>query len=186
MVVAPNALKGEEQDPGRSYNPGSSPLNPASTVEPGSDTVPYSFTSTWRTAVGARRLWTEIERLLASPEPIPWWPAVGARADSAGISMAVRSVFGYRLQVQAERIEVRNRSLHFALAGDLVGEGSVHLVGPEAEPRLVIFMDVATMPPWMNRTARWLRPAFVAGHHLVMWQGRRRLNRWLAASVARA
>lgn len=185
MVVAPNALRGE-QDPGLPYNPGSDSLNPALPVESGSDTVAYSFTSTWLLAAGMRRAWAEIERLLHSAEPIPWWPAVGARSTDSTIAMAVRSAFGYRLQVQAEQIVVKDRSLHFALTGDLVGEGSIHLVGPEFAPRLVIFMDVETMPRWMNRTARWLRPAFEAGHHLVMWQGRRRFNRWLRTSAGTA
>lgn len=185
MVVAPDPLTGA-QDPGRSYNPGSDSLNPAANREVGSDTVAYSFTSTWRLDAGARRVWAEIERLLRSANPIPWWPAVGAHAANGRITMAVRSVLGYRLQVHAHDIVVRNRSLHFGLAGDLVGEGSVHLVGPEFAPQLLIHMDVVTMPRWMNRTARWLRPAFVGGHHIVMWQGRRRFNRWLTTSEARA
>lgn len=89
--------------------------------------------------------------------------------------MTVHSVFGYRVRAHAHDIVERRTRLDFRLAGDIVGQGSIEL-----GDGLVIRMDVRLAKRWMSVLDPVLRAAFVGAHDLVMRQGCRRFNRWLA------
>jgi hypothetical protein len=143
----------------------------------------YALVSRWPIGMGREALWDVMDELLASDNPLIWWPAVQV-TDYDGMSMEARvsSPFGYTLTFTLADLEARRPdSLRFTSTGDLRGRGAASFVedGPDA---CIIEIDwrVTTRRRWMRRTAWLLRPVFVAGHRLAMRQGRRSLTTWLA------
>jgi hypothetical protein len=146
----------------------------------------YALVSTWTVACAREDLWVALDGLLASSDPMAWWPAVQVR-DYDGTAMAVRvsSGLGYSLDFTMCDLDAQQpSSLTFTAVGDLRGSASVafHEVGSKTT-RMNIVWCVSTDRRWMRRSAWLLRPVFVAAHHLVMRKGERQLNRWLATHV---
>ncbi len=144
----------------------------------------YALRSRWTVACSREELWDVLELLLATDDPMVWWPSVQV-ADYDGDAMHVRarSGLGYTLTFTLADLDVRRPdSLTFSSAGDLRGAGSatVARLGPST-CRMDIVWNVAAGRRWMRLTGWLLRPVFVAGHHLVMRRGQRHLNAWIAA-----
>lgn len=142
----------------------------------------YVLHSRWRVACGRESLWDALESLLASDDPMAWWPAMDvASYDGADIEVRASSHFGYSLTFSLTRLQkYRPDRLTFASVGDLRGTAEVTFVDLGAsESAMDIDWRVSTDRRWMRRTAWLLRPVFVSGHHLVMRQGEQHLNAWL-------
>lgn len=148
----------------------------------------YAFVSRWPVALSRERLWDVVEDLLASDNPLVWWPSVQVSDyDGSAMRVRVRSALGYAVTfTMADLATRRPDSLRFTASGDLQGSGNVSFV-PDGPAACVVVIDwrVTTRRRWMRRTAWVLRPAFVAGHHLVMRQGRRHLVAWLVQRGSR-
>lgn len=143
----------------------------------------YRFRSVWDVAEPPDRLWDTLEQLLSEPDPLPWWDAVRVSANRGEeIDLVARSAFGYRLRftVFDLRLDPHER-MRFRSRGDLTGSADLSFApGGHGRTRLTIDWHVDATPAWMKRTERVLRPVFIWAHLLIMWSGRRRLNRWLA------
>lgn len=144
----------------------------------------YSFVSQWRLAVPPHRAWDELVRALQPGAGPSWWPGftvpmpprdvrVGERAIAA-----VRSPFGYRLQMLLEITEVDpGRAIAAHSDGDLRGSGRVEVRGAGDEASLIEFSwEVETRRAWMNATVLLLRPVFEYAHARVMRRGERGLH----------
>ncbi|MEV7396427.1 hypothetical protein [Aeromicrobium sp. NPDC092404] len=142
----------------------------------------YVLVSRWQVERSRDALWDVLEALLATPDPLPWWPSVQVTAyDGDDLDLRAASVFGYAVRFRLGDLVVeRPHRLSFTSEGDLRGRGEVTFV--ELTPKssaMDIDWRVATDRRWMRWTAWILRPVFVAGHHVVMRQGEKHLNRWL-------
>lgn len=144
----------------------------------------YVLTSRWHVGRGRESLWDALEALLATGDPLVWWPSVQVtHYDGSDLALRAGSGLGYAVSFRLSDLQThRPDRLTFTATGDLRGRGEV--VFTEAGPGAAV-MDidwrVATDRRWMRWTAWLLRPVFVAGHHLVMRQGEKHLNAWLAA-----
>lgn len=142
----------------------------------------YVLVSRWTVARSRESLWDELEALLATSDPLPWWPAVQVTSyDGDDLELRAASGFGYAVRFRLSNLQVhRPDRLTFTSEGDLHGRGEVTFV-PLAADRAAMDIDwqVATQKRWMRRTAWLLRPIFVAGHHVVMRSGEKHLNHWL-------
>lgn len=143
----------------------------------------YAFVSRWTVARSRESLWDVLEDLLATDDPMPWWPAVQVQSYD-GTSMTVRaaSAFGYALTFSMTDLDVRRPDrLTFQANGDLRGSGAVTFVDADATSCVMeIDWRVVTDRRWMRLTGWFLRPIFRAGHTLIMRQGEKHLNTWLA------
>jgi hypothetical protein len=123
-----------------------------------------------------------------------WWPGVSVPDPPARLSpgetltLRVRSPFGYVLRMRLRLVDVRpGIRIAAASTGDLEGAGSIEVANAPHDGSLVtIRWDVRTRRPWMNLTARVLRPAFVAAHARVMRTGEAALIAALASEVRNA
>lgn len=143
----------------------------------------YVFQSRWRVDRSRESLWDAFESLLASDDPLPWWPAVHTmHYDGDDLVLRASSHFGYRLTFRLSQLRTfRPDRLTLQSVGDLQGTGEVTFVELGAQAcAMDIDWRVTTGRRWMRWSAWVLRPVFVAGHHLVMRQGEKRLNEWLA------
>lgn len=144
----------------------------------------YEFQSRWNVACSRASLWDELEALLASDDPMAWWRSVEVvDYDGRNLSVRAASRFGYRLAFQLNTLQLsRPERLSFNSAGDLRGAGEVTFVdgGDGRTSAMIIDWRVATDRRWMRLTGWLLRPVFTAGHHLIMRQGAKNLNAWLA------
>ena len=142
----------------------------------------YEFDSRWLIGRSRESLWDALEALLASDDPMPWWPAVQVtKYDGHSLDLRASSRFGYSLTFRLSDLETeRPTRLTFASSGELRGAGTVTFkkLGPQRSA-MDIAWRVSTGKPWMRRMAWLLRPVFVLGHHLVMHQGEKHLNAWL-------
>lgn len=142
----------------------------------------YAFGSRWLVERSRDSLWDALEALLASEDPMPWWPSVQVTAyDGSSLDLRATSRLGYALTFRLHDLEtVRPTQLTFASAGELHGSGTVTFddLGRHSSA-MNIDWRVSTDKPWMRRTSWLLRPMFVLGHHLVMRQGEKHLNAWL-------
>lgn len=143
----------------------------------------YSLVSRWSVQSSRTELWDALDALLASSDPMVWWPSVEV-TDYDGSTMRLRaqSVFGYALTFTLRDLTTRRPdSLSFAATGDLRGSGDVTIAadGPDASA-MTIDWRVSVDRRWMRWTSWVLRPLFVAGHHVVMRQGEKHLDEWLA------
>lgn len=143
----------------------------------------YAFVSQWTVARSRESLWDVLEKLLATDDPMIWWPSVQVR-NYDGETMTVRaaSAFGYALTFSMTDLDVRRPDrLTFAANGDLRGTGVVTFVEADAETSVMeIDWRVVADRRWMRWSGWLLRPLFTAGHTLIMRQGERHLNTWLA------
>lgn len=143
----------------------------------------YEMSSRWRLNVSREALWEVFDELLDSPDPMPWWSALQV-VDNDGIEMRLRarSPIGYTLKFRVhDLVAERPDTLTYASDGDLRGSGSTtfHHVSVAA-CALDFRWHVSVDRAWMRGTSLVLRPMFVLGHDLVMAQGEKSLNAWLA------
>lgn len=144
----------------------------------------FAFVSTWSVACSRDELWDVLEQLLATSDPMIWWPSLDVTGyDGRTMSVRARSGLGYALDFVMDDLEThRPDALTFSATGDLRGTGVVTIreLGADA-CAMDIDWRVAADRGWIRRSAWLLRPVFVAGHHLVMRRGEKHFNRWLAA-----
>lgn len=142
----------------------------------------YVLVSRWHVARDRESLWDALDGLLSTSDPMVWWPSVAVTGyDGDDLHLRAASGLGYSLTFWLSDLQVqRPDRLTFRADGDLRGSGEVRFVdlGPRASA-MDIDWRVATDRAWMRWTSWLLRPVFVAGHHLVMRQGEKRLNAWL-------
>jgi hypothetical protein len=144
----------------------------------------YVLVSRWRVDRSRESLWDVLEALLATSDPLPWWPSVQVTAyDGDNLDVRAASGLGYAVTFRLANLESqRPDRLTFTSEGDLRGTGEVRFVELGAQTSAMdIDWRVATDRRWMRMTAWILRPVFVAGHHIVMRQGEKHLNKWLHA-----
>ena len=142
----------------------------------------YTFASRWSLDVGREQLWDVLDDLLATSDPMVWWPSVQVRGyDGSSMTVRAASAFGYALTFELADLTTRRPdALTFTSHGDLRGRGTVTVVDVgTGRCAMDIDWNVAADRPWMRRTGWFLRPVFVVGHHLVMRQGENHLNSWL-------
>jgi hypothetical protein len=144
----------------------------------------YVLVSRWRVDRSRESLWDVLEGLLATSDPLPWWPSVQVTAyDGDNLDLHAASGLGYSVTFRLGNLKSqRPDRLTFTSEGDLRGSGEVTFLEltPETS-EMDIDWRVATDRRWMRWTAWLLRPVFVAGHHIVMRQGEKHLNEWLHA-----
>lgn len=148
----------------------------------------FDLVSRWSLPAARDVVWDAVDELLASDDPLAWWPSLRVDDyDGSVVRVQVRSAFGYRLRFTLTDLQASPpHALTFAATGDLRGRGRATFT--DAGPRrceVLIEWNVDTRRRWMRRTGWLLRPVFVAGHHLVMRQGRRHLTAWLHARESR-
>lgn len=144
----------------------------------------YVLVSQWTIARSRDSLWDELEALLETDDPMPWWPSVQVTGyDGAALDLRASSGLGYAVRFRLSNLEAhRPDRLTFRASGDLQGSGEVTFT-PRGDDRVTMDIDwrVATEKRWMRWSAWLLRPVFVAGHHVVMRSGEKHLNRWLGS-----
>jgi hypothetical protein len=144
----------------------------------------YVLVSRWRIARSREELWDVLEALLATSDPLPWWPSVQVTGyDGDNLDLRAASGLGYAVTFRLANLDTRRPDrLTFTSEGDLRGRGEVTFVELDAGTSAMdIDWRVATDRRWMRWSAWLLRPVFVAGHHIVMRQGEKHLNAWLEA-----
>lgn len=143
----------------------------------------YALTSRWEINTGRDELWDVLEQLLATTDPMPWWRSVQV-VDNDGTVMNLKasSQLGYTLHFRLyELVARRPDTLTFASDGDLRGSGTMTFRSVSADASALEFQwNVSADRAWMRATSLVLRPLFVLGHHLVMAEGEKNLNAWLA------
>ena len=145
----------------------------------------YEFRSRWLIGRSRESLWDAVELLLASDDPMQWWPSVQVNAyDGHSLDVRATARLGYALTFRlAELQALRPGQLSFVSDGELRGTGLVTFDDLGAENSAMdIEWLVSTDKAWMRRTSWLLRPVFVLGHNLVMRQGEKHLNAWLRAN----
>lgn len=135
---------------------------------------------------GRRELWQHLDALVASHDPMIWWPSVQVTESIPGrwVSLRTRSRFGYHLNFcLTDLVFEEPDEMRFAAEGDLVGRGVVNFSdeGPERTSMLIDW-QVSAVRPWMRRTNWLLRPVFAVAHRFVMREGERRFAAWLAGA----
>lgn len=146
-------------------------------------TADYAFVSRWTVARSRESLWDVLELLLETDDPMVWWPAVQVRSyDGQTMTVRAASAFGYALTFSMTDLDARRPDrLTFAASGDLRGAGVVTFSDSQTDSCVMdIDWQVTTDRGWMRRTSWLLRPLFTVGHLLIMRQGQRHLNAWLA------
>lgn len=146
-------------------------------------TARYVFVSRWTIARSRDSLWDVLDDLLATDDPMVWWPSVTVqRYDGSAMTVRAASAFGYSLTFELADLEARRPDrLTFAATGDLRGHGVVTFVDQGCDGcEMEIDWRVEADRRWMRWTGWLLRSLFVAGHALIMRQGEKNLNRWLA------
>jgi hypothetical protein len=144
----------------------------------------YVLVTRWTIRRSREALWDVLEGLLATPDPLPWWPAVQVDDyDGDDLDLRAASGLGYAVRFRLSDLEARRPDrLSFTSDGDLRGRGVVTFVAlDDATSAMDIDWRVATDRRWMRWTSWLLRPVFVVGHNLVMRQGEKHLNAWLDA-----
>lgn len=142
----------------------------------------YAFQSRWRVGCSREALWDDVESLLASNDPMVWWPSVQVRSyDGSDLDVRASSRFGYSLKFRLCDLQTsRPDRLTFRSEGDLRGSGDVKFIDLGESAAMDISWRVATERRWMRWSVWALRPVFVAGHNLIMRQGEKHFNEWLA------
>lgn len=143
----------------------------------------YAMTTTWEINVSRHAMWAVVDEALNSPDPMPWWSAVKVVSnDGTHMHLKARSPIGYSLHFRVHDLNaLKPDALTYASDGDLRGSGSTTFREISANACALDFeWKVSVDRAWMRATSRLLRPLFVLGHNLVMAQGEKKLNRWLA------
>jgi uncharacterized protein YndB with AHSA1/START domain len=150
----------------------------------------YAFVTEWRVAAPPEAVFDVIYRPLEWPR---WWKGVeDVRELEAGNGLGVgalhrytwKSALPYRLEfdMRVSAVE-RPARLEGVASGELEGTGAWTFT-PEGGGTFVRYAwDIETTPPWMNRLAFALRPAFAWNHDYVMRSGAKGLARLLDADV---
>lgn len=142
----------------------------------------YELHSRWELGVSRDEVWDGLEELLASDDPMSWWPSVHVE-DRHGHDLDVRasSHLGYTLRFRLhDLVTDRPNTLAIASDGDLRGNGVLTIAEVSANSSAIeVQWNVSVDRAWMKATSWLLRPVFGLGHRLVMNQGEKRLNRWL-------
>ncbi|MCD9198098.1 SRPBCC family protein [Aeromicrobium wangtongii] len=143
----------------------------------------YSLVSRWSVPLSREDLWDVLDALLATPDPMVWWPAVQvSEFDGSRMHVRVDSPFAYSLRFALDDLTTqRPGALSFTATGDLEGHGAVAFEDGPGETSMVIDWRVDTRRRWMRWTSWALRPLFVLAHRQVMRQGERHFNAWIAA-----
>lgn len=143
----------------------------------------YELHSRWDLGSSRDDVWVGLEELLASDDPMSWWPSVHV-VDRHGDDLFVRasSHLGYALRFRIHDLQAnRPDSMTIASDGDLRGSGTLSFAEVSESSSLIdIQWDVSVDRAWMRATSWLLWPVFGLGHRLVMAQGEKKLNQWLA------
>lgn len=143
----------------------------------------YEMTSRWELNASREQLWDVFDELLDSPDPMPWWSALKVVSnDGTEMNLKARSPIGYALHFRVHDLVARKPdTLTYASDGDLRGSGSTTFHHVSADACALDFKwNVSVDRAWMRAASPALRPIFVLGHDLVMAQGEKSLNGWLA------
>lgn len=143
----------------------------------------YEMTSQWDVGVSRETMWEVFDEMLDSADPMPWWSALQVVSnDGTTMSLKARSPIGYTLRFRVHDIVARRPdTLTYASDGDLRGNGSTTFRSAGDDACVLDFRwNVVVDRAWMRATSWALRPLFVLGHNLVMAQGEKKLNTWLA------
>lgn len=142
----------------------------------------YVLVSRWTIGRSREALWEVVDELLATDDPVVWWPSVQVMDYADGnLRLRAASGLGYAVRFTLSGLEkARPDLLTFDAQGDLRGRGVVRFVelGP-GSCAMDIDWRVAADRRWMRWSGWLLRPIFVLGHGLVMRRGERNLNQWL-------
>lgn len=143
----------------------------------------YEMHSRWELSASRDDVWDGLEELLASDDPMSWWPAVTVE-NRVGDDLNVRasSHLGYTLRFRLHDLRTdRPGTMTIASDGDLRGHGTLTFVSiSDSSSAIDVQWNVSVDRTWMKATSWLLRPVFGLGHSLVMAQGEKRLDRWLA------
>jgi hypothetical protein len=142
----------------------------------------YQLVSRWTVPLTREDLWDVLNALLATPDPMVWWPAVQVSDyDGRRMRVQVDSPFLYSLSFALDDLATRRPdALSFTANGDLRGRGTVRFDDGAGGTSMLIDWRVDTRQRWMRWTSWALRPLFVLGHRRVMRQGERQFTAWLA------
>lgn len=146
----------------------------------------YEMHSRWQVDLSRDDMWDMVEQHLTSTNPMPWWDLLQTVSNSGDeLHLKARSPVGYTLRFRIhDLVTDRPNLLKYASDGDLRGRGTTtfHAID-ESSCRLDFTWNVDIGRPWMRATSAAMRPLFVLGHNLVMAQGERNLNRWIATQA---
>lgn len=146
----------------------------------------YAFTTRWQLDAPVPLCWEYLTDQAQGWRE--WWPSLRGieivRTDELIGSRARcrwRSPIGHALTFTLELVDATAREqVVLLVTGDLAGEGVVDFAElPGRRTLVTIRWNVETARRWMNLAAPLLRPVFRLSHQLVMWQGRRGLDRAL-------
>lgn len=143
----------------------------------------YELHSRWELGLSRDDVWDGLEELLASDDPMSWWPSVHVEDRTDGdLNVRASSHLGYGLRFRIHDLQTdRPNSLTIASDGDLRGHGVLTFAEVSTHGSAIdVQWNVSVDRAWMKATSWLLRPVFALGHHLVMAQGEKRLNQWLA------
>jgi uncharacterized protein YndB with AHSA1/START domain len=155
--------------------------------------VHYMFETEWVLTAPVERVF----ELLSCPEDYDsWWPSVTQSklvddGDAAGVgkvaSYTIRGPWHATLRLQVRTIEVdRPLRVRSIVRGDLVGTGTYHLENHPSGTRVRFHWYVATTKGWMDKVARFARPAFSYAHKQVMYLGCEAMAKHLGAKLLMA
>lgn len=142
----------------------------------------YELHSRWDMSASRDAVWNGLEELLASDDPMSWWPAVRVeRREGDDLNVRASSHLGYTLRFRLHDLQThRPETLTIASDGDLRGHGTLTFAeSSDSSSTIDVQWNVSVDRTWMKATSWLLRPVFGLGHGLVMAQGEKRLNRWL-------
>lgn len=143
----------------------------------------YEMTSRWEINASREQMWDVFDELLASSDPLPWWTSLKVVSnDGTTMVLKARSPVGYTLRFRVhDLVATRPDLLTYASDGDLRGSGSTTFRSVSTNACSLEFQwNVSVDRAWMRATSLVLRPIFVLGHDLLMAQGEKNLNKWLA------
>ena len=143
----------------------------------------YEMTSRWEINASREHMWGVFDELLANSDPMPWWTSLQVLSnDGTTMVLKAHSPIGYALRFRVhDLVATKPDTLTYASDGDLRGSGSTTFRSVSANACTLDFRwNVSLDRAWMRASSLVLRPVFVLGHDLVMAQGEKNLNAWLA------
>ena len=143
----------------------------------------YEMTSRWEINASREHLWGIFDALLASSDPMPWWTSLKVLSnDGTTMVLNAHSPIGFTLHFRVhDLVATKPDTLEYASDGDLRGSGSTTFRSVSASTCILDFRwNVSVDRFWMRASSLVLRPMFVLGHELMMAQGEKNLNEWLA------
>lgn len=141
----------------------------------------YRFHSVWGFEISPRVAFEALEDLGAYPK---WWPEVreARRLDEDRYWVRCRSLLPYDLvfEMSRSRVDADAGILEADMKGDLDGTSRWTIEATGAGIRLIFDEDVVVTKGALRKLALVARPAFAANHSLMMRNGRRGLDAYLA------